>query len=351
MRLARVLAVLEPGGAQLGVLRLTRALAARGISSRVLAGEATAAGRALFAAEGVAVEVWGGEHGLQYACSPGFAAWLAPRLGEADLVHAHMFGGWWAAAGAAPPEMPLVASEHNALRWPGRARTAAYSRALRRVDGFLAHGPATAELASGLGLPAARLHVGTSPVEDVARARPRAPGRVVFAGRLHHEKGADVLIEALAHLSDPPPAAIVGSGPEEEALRALVAERGLSERVAFPGWQDRVAPWLAEATACVVPSRHEAWSQTAVLALALGVPVIASDVEGLPTTLADGRGVLVAPEDPAALATALARVLAGDHPSPAPGRVYAGRFTTDRIAAAHARLYAELLAARLPAAA
>ena len=48
-------------------------------------------------------------------------AWLAPRLGDTELIHAHMFGAWWAAAHAAPAGTPLVASEHNQYLWPDRA--------------------------------------------------------------------------------------------------------------------------------------------------------------------------------------------------------------------------------------
>lgn len=71
--------------------------------------------------------MWGEGSGLQYDCSEGFARWLAPRLTDGDPVHAHMFGGWWAAARAAPAGVPLVASEHNAVRWPGPPRGAAYA--------------------------------------------------------------------------------------------------------------------------------------------------------------------------------------------------------------------------------
>jgi glycosyltransferase involved in cell wall biosynthesis len=96
----------------------------------------------------------------------------------------------------------------------------------------------------------------------------------------------------------------------------------------------------------VVPSREESWSQSAVLALGLGVPVVGTEVDGLARTLGQGRGVLVPPEDPHALAGALARVLGGDHPDPAPGRAYARQFTPSAAAAAYAPAYRQLLARR-----
>jgi hypothetical protein len=67
MRVARVIAVLEPGGAQLGALRLSLALRAHGIESRWLAGHATREGLAIFRAHGIEVELLGGGPALQYA--------------------------------------------------------------------------------------------------------------------------------------------------------------------------------------------------------------------------------------------------------------------------------------------
>src|SRR5829696_4467318 len=134
MRVARVIAVLEPGGAQLGALRLSLALGAEGIESRWLAGHATREGLALFRASGVEIELLGGGPALQYARRRAFADRLAAALGGEEVVHAHMFGAWWAAARTLPGGVPLVASEHNALQWPGRAPSRArrsWQRAFR----------------------------------------------------------------------------------------------------------------------------------------------------------------------------------------------------------------------------
>src|SRR5918995_6996528 len=162
MRLARVVAVLEPGGAQLAIARISGELRRRGIETRVLAGSATARGIELFTTRGIEVESWS-EQGprpsvdaspeLQYACSDGFAAWLRPRLADAGIVHAHMFGGWWAAAAALPDGVPLAASEHNAVRWPDAPRFGEMRAALGRVDRFFAHGPAARKMVLQLGYP------------------------------------------------------------------------------------------------------------------------------------------------------------------------------------------------------
>ena len=126
MRIVRVLGTPEPGGAQLSALRLSAALRRHGVATTLLAGDATAPGLELAARYGLpadAYRVRGRQllPSLQWTPSPGFARWLGPRLGRADLVHAHMVGAWWAAALALPPDVPLVASEHR--RSTGRGGT------------------------------------------------------------------------------------------------------------------------------------------------------------------------------------------------------------------------------------
>ena len=350
MLVARVIAKVEPGGAQLGALRLSRALEAHGIATRVLAGSATRDGLRLLRDAGVEFELWGeGREDLQYACDPRFADWLRPRLPGADLVHGHMFGAWWAAGEVLGPATPLVVSEHNAIEWPGAPRLAEMRGVLARVDACFAHGPAARATLLELGLPPARLLAASSAIEapspHAVACMPRP--RLVFAGRMHPEKGPDLLLEALARLRDPVPAFMLGDGPLVASLRRQIEALGLGASVTLAGWQRRIGPWLVGASACVVPSRAEAWSQTAVTAMAHRVPVVATAVEGLPLTLAEGRGLLAAPEDPAALAAAIAAVLAGEAEIDLAGaQRYAARFAADRVAARYARAYRTLIAAR-----
>jgi glycosyltransferase involved in cell wall biosynthesis len=345
MRVARVIAVLEPGGAQLGALRLSLALRAHGIESRWLAGHATREGLAIFRAHGIEVELLGGGPALQYARRRLFAERLAVALRHEDVVHAHMFGAWWAAARAAPDGVALVASEHNALQWPGRAPRRALREALDRVDLFFAHGPAAREEILAAGLPPERMRAGMSPIAGTGAAPlQRLPSpRVVFAGRLHPEKGPDLLLEALARLSEPAPAFLLGAGAMEPALRSRAARLGIEQRVHFEGWRDDPARWIAGASVCVVPSRFDAWSQTAALAMSLGVPVVGTAVEGLPSVLGDERGVLVAPNDPDAMADAIDGLLSGRLTTNLrAARLYARDFSPRAVAARYAAAYRNL---------
>jgi glycosyltransferase involved in cell wall biosynthesis len=352
MRVVRVLGVLEPGGAQLSALRLSAALRRHGVTTTLLAGDATPPGVALaarygFAAEAFRVSELVNRRSLQWTPEPAFADWLRPRLAPADLVHAHMVGAWWAAARAVPPQVPLVASEHNEMSWPGGDYTAQARVAARRVDLFFAHGPAVSAWAAGLGL-GGRLREGRSPVEGLsARPWPQlAWPRLTFTGRFRADKAPEVLVEALALLELPPAAYLVGDGPLRPALVRLVRARGLQTVVRLPGWSYQPSRYVAGAAVHVVPSREESWSQSAVVALGLGVPVVGTAVDGLVRTLGDGRGVLVPPDDPPALADALGRVLGGQRPDPGPGRAYARQFTPSATAAMYLGAYRHLLTTR-----
>ena len=352
MRVVRVLGVLEPGGAQLSALVLSAELRKHGVATTLLAGDATPSGLALaarygFAADAFRVSELVSPRSLQWTPEPLFSDWLGSRLAPADLVHAHMVGAWWAAAQAVPPHVPLVASEHNEMSWPGDDQTAQARVAARRVDMLFCHGPAVCSWAAGLGV-GGRLRQGRSAVGGLSAAP--WPGlawpRLTFTGRFRADKAPDVLVEALALLDAPPAAYLVGDGPMRPALVQLVRARGLQTVVRRPGWSSRPARYVSGASVHVVPSREESWSQSAVVALGLGVPVVGTAVDGLAQTLGNGRGVLVPPDDPHALAAALPYVLAGQRPDPGPGREYARQFTPSAAAAVYLDAYHHLLASR-----
>lgn len=351
MLVVRVVAKLELGGAQLSLLRIARALGERGYRTRLLAGNATAAGLQLARAHGVEAEVMGSGADLQWHCDPGFAAWLAPRLAGADVVHAHMLGAWWAAARVVRDAVPLVASEHNGYAWSGEPPWAAMAEVAERVDRFYAHGPGARAGAVRAGILEDRIRPGISPVVGMdARPRLGLPSpRIVFSGRLSADKAPDVLIDAIARMAAPPPVLMLGAGALLDDLHAQVAQLGLESVVRFCGWVDEPGPWVAGAAVQVCPSRDEAFSQTAVLAMGLGVPVVGTDVDGFPETLADRRGIMVPSEDPEALAVALEQVLAGRlRPDTAAARVWARQFDIERVATVYEQTYNDLREAAAP---
>ncbi len=137
-------------------------------------------------------------------------------------------------------------------------------------------------------------------------------GDMLVAGRLSPEKGVDVAIRALA-LLDGAGLDIAGTGPEEARLRAL-AEQVAPGRVRFHGLVDKagVHRLMLAASVVAVPSRwYENQPMVVLEALSRGVPVVASALGGLPELIQPGvTGSLVPPNDPAALAAALAPFVA-----------------------------------------
>ena len=347
-----MVAKLDRGGAQLSLLRVARSLATRGIETRLVAAHASPEGVALAREHGLEPEVYGMAGNLQWVPDAGFAAWLEPRLHGADAVHAHMFGAWWAAAHAVADGQPLVASEHNAYHWPGRVHDRELREGLRRVDRFFAHGPGARRGVLDAGLPPERLRTGISPVAGMdATPRPGAPaGRIVFAGRLDPDKGPDVFLAAMALLPGRS-AVMLGAGRLDGVLRAQRARLGIDQRVEMPGWTSDPAPTIAGAAVLVIPSRDESFSQTAVLGMGLGVPVVGTDVDGFPETLGGGRGIVVAPDDPEALAAAVAGVLDGRlRVDEQAARRFARRFEPERVAGIYEETYRALTATPLAAA-
>jgi hypothetical protein len=120
-----------------------------------------------------------------------------------------------------------------------------------------------------------------------------------------------------------PPGQTARRGKRVTKVRA----RGLDTVVRLPDWPYKPSPLRLGGPVHVVPSREESWSQSTLVALGLGVPVVGTAVDGPARTLGNGRGVLVPPDDPHALAAALWRVLGGQRPDPGPGRAYAWQFT------------------------
>jgi glycosyltransferase involved in cell wall biosynthesis len=153
------------------------------------------------------------------------------------------------------------------------------------------------------------------------RRLPQAQPLIVSVGRLREKKGLDVLIQACARLRDLGQAFrcdIVGYGPEQNALQSLIDRLQLTGQVQLLGKLARgeVIERYSQAAVCVQSARiaadgdRDGIPNVLLEAMAMGVPVIASRVSGIPELVADGlNGVLVEPDDADALAAALTRLL------------------------------------------
>lgn len=151
------------------------------------------------------------------------------------------------------------------------------------------------------------------PCEPALLPFPRTGSGLVCAavGKLQHEKGHDVLIEAVALIPDAerPIAMIVGEGMLRGSLESRIRESGLESHVHLLGFQNNVIGLLTTADIYVMPSRYEGLPIALLEAMALGKPIVATAVNGIPEAIRDGEnGLLVPSEDPAALAEALRRL-------------------------------------------
>jgi glycosyltransferase involved in cell wall biosynthesis len=149
---------------------------------------------------------------------------------------------------------------------------------------------------------------------DLAGLEPktRSGGHAVIAGRLAAEKGIDVAIRAVGHLSEGVHLDIAGDGPARRDLEALAAAEAPG-RVTFHGRlpKEHLFDLLRASSVAVVPSTWLENQPMAVLeALAAGLPVIGSDLGGLPELIDEGvDGFLVRPGDDKALAAAIDDVI------------------------------------------
>lgn len=193
-----------------------------------------------------------------------------------------------------------------------RLRTVALGRARRIVvpSRYLA------EIAAGWGLDRSKIEVlvNPAPAPQEIDPEPLDAQTFVFVGRLTEQKALSVALEALREV-DGAKLVLVGDGPERGQLERCATELGVANRVRFTGALPRtqVLRHLAGARAAVLSSSWENLPHAAVEALAVGTPVLATAVGGVPEVVRDGEnGLLVEPNDPQAFAAALRRVLDDD---------------------------------------
>ena len=216
------------------------------------------------------------------------------------------------------------------------------------------------------GLPPERVfHIGhlveTPPAPDAGEIQALreqlhlGPGDCVLmcAGRLHRDRGVDVLLEALARLPEatargPLRLLVVGDGPERDALAEQAATLGVAPRVRWVHEAVAPEPYLSLASLFVYPSRESPVGTAILEAWNHELPVIASTAAGPAERIEDRRtGVLVPVEDPDALAGAIQDYLEDRLAVKAMVHAASERvdteFRSDRVASAYRDVYAQLL--------
>lgn len=169
---------------------------------------------------------------------------------------------------------------------------------------------------------------------------------ICTVARFQREKGVDVLIDALPAIVRSIPdlvCLIVGYGEQGDELQARARGHGVEGYARFLGARQDVADLLMASDCFVLPSRREGLPMTILEAMAAGRPVVATRVGGIPGAVTDGKtGVLVEPESPAALASALVGLLAAPERAQAYGDEARKRFDADFSARSMTREYENL---------
>lgn len=170
------------------------------------------------------------------------------------------------------------------------------------------------------GVPAAKCNVFLNDLADPLKGGESVPRaargpRALCVARLFRSKGQDVLIRALALLKKcgrPLHVDFVGEGPERASLERLAQDLGVGDQCHFHGrtGHGEVLARMSAAAVTVLPSRSDNCPLVTIESLAVGTPLVASRVGGLPEIIGDGKsGFLVPPDDPEALADRLSLVV------------------------------------------
>ena len=291
----------------------------------------------------------------------------------ADVVHAQAFasivpcGVALQGGGASRPDgspRPLVATFHTShflvratrprwkpvlrqlVTWPDHALAA--STEIARVAESLAPGTSVEALTNGVETDRFR------PLPATLHAEP-GTRQVVIPRRLFPKNGVEFAVRALPLVAETLPGIrflFVGDGPERDRLERLARELGVADRARFLGARphEEMPGLLGSAELAVFPSLMEATSVAALECMACGLPVVASDVGGLPEIVDAEVGALVPPADPEALAAAIVATLKR------PDRKEAGErarrrvvehWSNDRLVERHLEIYRALADQRL----
>ena len=375
MRVLYLIDSLVAGGAEVSLAAMAPHLVAGGIDLEVAT---------LHERPGVQDELVAAGVPLHQLTGPGGRvgwAWRAQRLigdRRPDLVHTTLFEADVAGRVAASlRRVRVVSSLVNVAYGPeqlaglGAAATARL-RAAQLVDGLTAHRVVRFHAISAhvADVMSQRLRLPRTRVEVVPRGRDprdlgtRSPGRrararaaigvdertplILAAARQEHQKGLDVLLEAVPAVLEQVPAATVviagRPGNQTPLLRAVTARLGLEGAVRFLGAREDVAELLCAADVFVVPSRWEGLGSVLLEAMALEAPIVASDLPAVREIICVSDVALLAPPGrPSALAAAIAATLgdgtaAAARASSARARFLA-EYTMERVAVKMLRFY------------
>jgi glycosyltransferase involved in cell wall biosynthesis len=240
---------------------------------------------------------------------------------------------------------PVVSIVHHLRASEPRRLAPLYREVERRyldtVDAVVCNSTTTRDAVTGLGVPddatvvappaGDRFDPDIGPERIAARAH-EGPLRLVFVGNIERRKGLDTLVDGIAAADAEAELTVVGRAVDEgyvASVRERVRDAGLDERVRFTGRLSDadLAAVLESSHVLAVPSRYEGFGIVYLEGLSFGLPALASRAGGAIDIVTDGEtGVLVDPDDPAAVAAAVERLAADRDRLAAMGRAARRRY-------------------------
>jgi glycosyltransferase involved in cell wall biosynthesis len=354
VRILHVIQELGVGGAERVTLALVRGAQAAGHQAAIAAADGALAAEADVPVYPLPIV----ERRLRRVPAAVAGITRAIRAERPDLVHAHN-PGMGLAAGVATlrgRRIPSVVSVHGVPK-----RDDATAARTLRLAGLpvVACGPAIAAglAANGVstlatipnGVPAAPETANPAALRRELGLEPEL-SLVLAVGRLAPEKNHSLAIAAIARTPDAA-LVIVGNGPTEPELRSQAIAEGVADRVVFAGPRRDAWALMGAADTVVLASRGEGMPLTVLEALAIGTPLVATNVRGIGDLVEDEETALLVPaDDAAALANALKRVLSDEALArrlTAAGQSLAARFGESEMIAAYLELYTRLAARRV----
>ena len=315
LRVAHLMQYFAIGGLERMVERLSVASKARGVESLVIAYLGGGPIRAALEEQGVRT--------LTIDSGPGLHPELILRLRsvlhreQIDVLHTHHVGPFvYGAPAAILAGCPQVHTEHSHELYD-TTRRKLLGAAMSPLAEVVAVTPEISEfrkrfpgrcrvITNGVPLPS---------VEPSMRARGRAllgaeqdSFVVGCAARLSPEKNHADLLEAFAQLLGDEPRSLLacaGDGPLADSLRSEATRAGLNEHVRWLGPVEEMSDFYSALDVCVLNSTREGLPLCLLEAMSFGIPVVATDVGGVGELIAGGAGLLVPPQAPQALASAL----------------------------------------------
>lgn len=191
--------------------------------------------------------------------------------------------------------------------------------ALRRADAVIAVSKPLVDVLARAGIPRRRIFLVPNGYAPPTSTMTRAAARqslgiandamvVAWVGRLSREKGADVMLDALAQSDSSWQLSVIGDGQERERLREQAAKLAIGDRVSWHGGVSNAGAVLTAFDAFVLSSRTEGTPIVLFEAMHASIPIVATRVGGVPDVVTSEHALLVPPEEPHRIAESLAEL-------------------------------------------